>query len=301
MMEPLVTTSAGFASFSDYYRDGQLSHFPQEHRQGGSFAIKMMRVDQAAAEFVDPGFDEFAVVGLLSENCRAELDFGDGWSGRQTVGVDFVGPQPANQDCGFRISDPHSLLVAFATGSFVRSQLERIGIYADPFRSLYSRLDHGPILMSYLKAMWKALETGGPANHLLVDGYYVAMLGQMLQDKTDQRAFAVVPDMANPQLARVIDFIEAHFEVPLLTSELAGIAAMSTAQFGRSFKSATGYSPHHYVTIRRVEHAKQMLRLGELTITQIGYCCGFSSAAHFATTFRQHVGLTPSGYRIAVT
>jgi AraC-like DNA-binding protein len=300
-MDTIVRSSADFQSCVDYYQRGQLSHFPQEHRTGGSFGIQMMQVDQDAAEFFDPPFSDFGITGIVSKSVRAEIDFGNGWTQSQTFHGGFVGPQPVNQECGFRIRDAHSLIVAAASGQIVAQQLERIGITSDPFRSIYGNFDHSPAMMSLLKAMWAAMETGGPANNLLVDGYYIALLGQMLQDQTDRTAFALVPDLANPQLRRVIDYIEAHFDAPLLTSELAGIAAMSTAQFGRSFKAATGYSPHHYVTVRRVDHAKRMLRQGELTITQIAYCCGFSSAAHFATTFRQHVGIAPSNYRLAVT
>lgn len=299
-MDTTVRSSADFSSWLEYYQHGQLSHFPQEHRSGGSFGIQMMQVDQDAAEFFDPPFSDFAITGILSNSVRAEIDFGNGWTHSQTFNGDFVGPQPVNQECGFRIRDAHSLLVASASGEIVTQQLERIGITSDPYKSLYGNFDHSPLLMSLLRAMWAAMEAGGPANNLLVDSYYIAMLGQMLKDQTDRAAFALVPDIASPQLRRVIDYIEAHFDAPLLTSELAGIAAMSTAQFGRSFKAATGYSPHHYVTIRRVDHAKRMLRQGDLTITQIAYCCGFSSAAHFATTFRSHVGVSPSNYRMAV-
>jgi AraC family transcriptional regulator len=298
-MDTIVTTPASFASFTDYYQEC-LAHFPQEHRTGGSFEINMMQIEQDAVELIDPPIDQFAVVGLMSQTAQVEFDAGDGWRPKHYLHKSFFGAQPANQTYGIRMYDPVSLLVAFAPAVIVRTQLERIGIYSDPFLRAYTDFSHKPASMSLFHTMWAAMDLGGPANNLLVDGCYIAMLGQMLHDDADLRAFAVVPDLAKPQLARVIDYIEAHFDVPLLTSELAAIAVMSVAQFGRSFKAATGLSPHHYVTVRRIEHAKRMLRQAELTITQIAFCCGFSSAGHFATTFQQYMGQSPSAYRVSM-
>ncbi len=297
-MDTIVTTPRQFSSFTEYYQ-GELAHFPQEHRSGGSFQIDMLIVDQPSTELIDPPFDQFSILGILSEGVRAELDAGDGWGCKLMRGKDFFGAQPANQTYGVRMYDPVRLIVAYAPAVMVRTQLERIGIYSDPFVSSYTDYHHSAELMQLMQAMWSALETGGPANNLFVDGCYIAILGQMLKSQVDQRAFAVVPGLIRPQLTRVIDYIEAHFDTPLLTSELAGIAAMSVAQFGRSFKAATGFSPHQYLTTRRIEHAKRMLCQSPLTITQVAFSCGFSSAAHFATTFQQHTGLQPSAYRAA--
>jgi AraC family transcriptional regulator len=297
-MDTIVTAPASFANFTDYYQES-LAHFPQEHRAGGSFEINMMQVEQDAVELIDPPIDQFAVVGLMSHTARVEFDAGDGWRPKHQLHKSFFGAQPANQTYGIRMYDPVRIMVAFAPAAIVLNQLERIGIYSDPFLRAYTDFSHKPALLGLFHAMWVAMDAGGPANNLLVDGCYIAILGQMLQDDADLRAFALVPDLAKPQLTRVIDYIEAHFDVPLLTSELAAIAAMSVAQFGRSFKAATGFSPHHYVTVRRIEHAKRMLRQRTLAITQIAFCCGFSSAAHFATTFQQHLGQSPSAYRTA--
>ena len=295
-----VASSSSFASFSEYYQNGQLSHFPQEHRTGGSFGLQMLKVDQEADEFTDPPIDQVSIVGIRTTSARAELDFGDGWTSETTVYPGFVGPQPANQACGFRIRDASHLTAVFAPAKLVGRHLDEVGIAGDPFRSAYATLSHAPHVMQKMEAIWLALEEGGPANNLLVDGLFLALLGQMLVEQTDRRAFAAVPELGTPQLDRVVDYIEAHFDAPLLSAELAGIAGMSLAQFGRSFKAATGATPHAYVTLRRIEHAKRFLHGRDLTLTQIAFCCGFSSAAHFSSVFRRVTGNTPSAYRHAI-
>ncbi|MGZ8631551.1 MAG: helix-turn-helix domain-containing protein, partial [Actinomycetota bacterium] len=47
----------------------------------------------------------------------------------------------------------------------------------------------------------------------------------------------------------------------------------------------------------RIDRAQQLLRETELTVTQICHRVGFNSLSHFTTTFRQHIGVSPSAYR----
>jgi LacI family transcriptional regulator len=48
----------------------------------------------------------------------------------------------------------------------------------------------------------------------------------------------------------------------------------------------------------RVERAKHLLRVTDLSLGKVARECGFSSAASFARDFRQEAGLAPSGYRV---
>ncbi len=100
-----------------------------------------------------------------------------------------------------------------------------------------------------------------------------------------------------PSVARVIDFIEAYLERDLDLDTLAGVAAMSTYHFARSFKEAVGMSPHAYVLGRRVARAAQLLNQDKPNLARIAVLCGFSSQAHLTTSFRLCYGVTPGAYR----
>lgn len=47
----------------------------------------------------------------------------------------------------------------------------------------------------------------------------------------------------------------------------------------------------------RVREACRLLELGELSLTQIGFWCGFSDSAHFSRDFKKSLGMPPSVYR----
>jgi len=77
--------------------------------------------------------------------------------------------------------------------------------------------------------------------------------------------------------------------------EVAKAAALSQYHFLRTFKQATGLSPHVYRTQHRLEVAKKMLKSG-IPLTEIALETGFSDQSHFNNKFRQFTGATPYQY-----
>jgi methylphosphotriester-DNA--protein-cysteine methyltransferase len=65
----------------------------------------------------------------------------------------------------------------------------------------------------------------------------------------------------------------------------------------RPFKQSTGVSPHHYVTGRRLDRAKSLLRETDQPIAEILQQLGYSAASHFCVSFQRYAGLTPRQYR----
>jgi len=99
------------------------------------------------------------------------------------------------------------------------------------------------------------------------------------------------------RLRRVIDHIEAHLCGDTSLCKLAGLAQISTRHFAHLFKQSTGLPPHHFVLEQRIAASRRMLLQGCRPLAEIAYTLGFSSQAHFATTFRRAVGVTPGDYR----
>lgn len=104
-----------------------------------------------------------------------------------------------------------------------------------------------------------------------------------------------------PALKRVLDAIEATLEAPAeppSLEALAGIAGLSVAEFARGFRTATGESPHAFLTRRRIERAQELLRgRSALPLADLAVMLGFADQAHFSRRFRQVTGTTPSRFR----
>ena len=105
--------------------------------------------------------------------------------------------------------------------------------------------------------------------------------------------------LSEPGLRRVTDHIEAHLHRPLTLTELAMVAGMSRYHFARRFKASTGVPPHRFITQRRIERAKALLREGTLPIGTIATTVGFRTPSHFTAVFHRVTGLTAGAYRVA--
>lgn len=100
-------------------------------------------------------------------------------------------------------------------------------------------------------------------------------------------------------LRRVDEWVEAHLEDSIRLTDLAGLAGLSEFHFHRMFCLSRGMPPHAWITARRVERAKSMLRRATPLI-EIALACGFSSQSHLTRMFRKQTGRTPAEYRAAL-
>jgi AraC family transcriptional regulator len=72
---------------------------------------------------------------------------------------------------------------------------------------------------------------------------------------------------------------------------------LSRHHFCRAFKVTFGKPPGRYITERRIDRAKGLLRDSRRSITEIALDLGFASHSHFTDAFRKIIGITPSRYR----
>jgi len=100
-----------------------------------------------------------------------------------------------------------------------------------------------------------------------------------------------------PALRRARDLIDRDYAEPLDLDAMAAEAGYSRYHFARAFTTAYGETPRAYLTRRRIERAKSLLRTANLSVTEICFLVGFSSLGSFSTRFRDQVGWSPSEYR----
>lgn len=104
--------------------------------------------------------------------------------------------------------------------------------------------------------------------------------------------------LAPHRLKRVLGCIEARLAEPIQVAELAREAHMSPFHFTRMFKLATGHAPHQYLTLRRMERARELLATTDMPIAAITAAVGYQTQAHFTGVFARHAGATPKVYRV---
>lgn len=93
------------------------------------------------------------------------------------------------------------------------------------------------------------------------------------------------------------DLMDLRFADPLDLDRMAAEAGFSKFHFARAFKDAYGETPAAYLSRRRVERAKDLLRAANLTVTEVCMLVGFSSLGSFSSRFSELVGMAPSVYQ----
>lgn len=96
---------------------------------------------------------------------------------------------------------------------------------------------------------------------------------------------------------RVRDFLEANLHQKITLEDLAGVANMTVFHLSRAFKQVFGAPPNAYLTLRRMERARWLLKHTPLTVLEVTLDVGFESPTTFATTFKKQYGVSPSQYR----
>jgi transcriptional regulator GlxA family with amidase domain len=104
--------------------------------------------------------------------------------------------------------------------------------------------------------------------------------------------------VADDRLLRTLKAMEGHLETPLSRPQLAALAGMSLRQLERSFRSQLGHGVHEHYLGLRLGRSRQLLRETSLSILEVAFATGFTSASQFSRAFRRTFGVSPRQARL---
>src|SRR2546423_567255 len=97
------------------------------------------------------------------------------------------------------------------------------------------------------------------------------------------------------QIVRVL--LEGSFHRKLGLREMGQEVNLSPWRLAHLFKSETGMSPQRYLTLVRLQRAKDQLVNSFLPVQEIGAAVGIPNPSHFTRSFKAAYGMTPLEYR----
>jgi len=193
-------------------------------------------------------------------------------------------------------ADGFRYLLWYVPAAFVHGCLDRdAGFAGQPYFAAPHRT--GPRLAAAFSRQTLAL-LDSTGESLRAESTAAALIGQLLA-RHGERPQAVLdaPRRATAaHLARVKDYIHAHYQADLTVAELAAVAGLSRAHLTRAFTAAYHMPPHVYLNSVRIAQAQALIRLGTpLAATAID--CGFADQSHLTRRFKGSVGVSPADWR----
>ena len=90
---------------------------------------------------------------------------------------------------------------------------------------------------------------------------------------------------------------ERHADPAFGLEQVCDLIGVSTSYFSSIFRKETGETFIRYLTLVRIDHAKELLRNTELKSYEIAGEVGFSEPNYFSFSFKRLTGVSPSQYR----
>ncbi|PCJ52387.1 MAG: hypothetical protein COA79_23845 [Planctomycetota bacterium] len=79
--------------------------------------------------------------------------------------------------------------------------------------------------------------------------------------------------------------------------EMAECCKLGRTQFANLVEQITGEPPVSYLNRLRIEKSKLFLKTNEMSITDIGFLCGFQSSQYFSKIFKDYEGVSPKSFK----
>lgn len=111
------------------------------------------------------------------------------------------------------------------------------------------------------------------------------------------------PQWLSPTVRKVKAFLLTlgqSLDHPWTLQKMANQCDVKRTQFANITKRLTGYAPAQYLHRIRFDKSCELLRDTALSVTEIGFECGYASSQYFSEAFKKQTRITPSEYRRSV-
>lgn len=99
------------------------------------------------------------------------------------------------------------------------------------------------------------------------------------------------------RLVRARDFLYSTYEQAVDLQAAADVACLNQHYFLREFRRTFGFTPHQFLTKRRMEVAARMFAANDADVFDVCRAVGYADVTSFSKLFKRHMGMTPAAYK----
>ncbi|MDK2759741.1 MAG: AraC family transcriptional regulator [Sphingopyxis sp.] len=147
-----------------------------------------------------------------------------------------------------------------------------------------------------------AVEGDGEVPNMLRSARSMELLCQLFGALAENRMVEVggATTLSEDDITRVAaahQLVNEHWQERLTVSSVARRCGLSKEKLTRGFRELYRCSVAEAVSERRLQRARQLLAQSDLSISSIGYRCGYMSNASFTRAFGRRFGIVPTEMR----
>lgn len=119
----------------------------------------------------------------------------------------------------------------------------------------------------------------------------------LIQSKNVDSILELITDLYSAKTVTLKKVIELHLYSNLSIEELARLSNLSLTSFKREFKKEFNDSPANYINAKKLQKARELLSITDMSISEIAYETGFNDPLYFSRIFKKKTGISPSSFR----
>ncbi len=102
-----------------------------------------------------------------------------------------------------------------------------------------------------------------------------------------------------PAMARVRECLDGSVEAGVRSQDLETLSGLDRYAIARQFRKCFGTSPYRYLTMRRLDRARELILSGT-TLSEAAISCGFADQSHLTRHFKRALGMPPGRWAAMV-
>ena len=106
-----------------------------------------------------------------------------------------------------------------------------------------------------------------------------------------------IPTQKEKLITPAVEYISKSFtENNVSVKKAAELCGISESYLRKIFTEKYSISPKEYIIKLRLDYAKQLLKSGQLSVSEIATMCGYFEPCHFSREFSKRTGNSPTDY-----
>jgi AraC-like DNA-binding protein len=173
-------------------------------------------------------------------------------------------------------------------------------------RELNHKIEHNQIFdittndvfRTLIESIFHYLKQGEEIPKELVEIKFKELLFNIVLNSSNKDLLSFFNSLAQNTKMNIENIMIENFQYDLKTVDFAKLCGKSLSSFKREFKECFNTTPNRWLINKRLEHSKMLLLGTSLTVSEIGYECGFKNNSHFIQAFKKKVNVTPNKFRV---